>query len=234
MLDRIYRAVGKLIFAAGVLACLAASAPPRFPPLTGRVVDEAGLLSEQTRASLERQLARHEAATSEQVVVAFLSSLRGYPIEEYGVQLARHWGIGKAKQNNGVVLIVAPNEHEVRIEVGYGLEGELTDALSYTIIQNEMLPYFRQENYAAGIVRGTQAILAVLDGAYTPAPVDKSNERPVFAFPFFLLLMLIIFLRLARGGHRGFGGYWGGGFGGGGFSRGGGGSFGGGGASGRW
>jgi len=211
-------------------------AAPSFPPLTGRVVDQAGLLSSQTRSELERQLAEHEKATTEQVVVAILFSLQGYPIEDYGVQLARRWGIGKTKQNNGVVLIIAPNEREVRIEVGYGLEGKLTDALTSTIIQNEILSYFKQGDYEAGVVHGTQAILAVLGGAYTPT-TGKSQGRPAFAFPLFLLLMFIIFFRLARGHGSGWGGGFGGGGGGisrgGGFS-GGGGSFGGGGASGRW
>ncbi|HLQ26787.1 MAG TPA: TPM domain-containing protein [Acidiferrobacterales bacterium] len=233
-------AVIRLISVLSLLICTQALAAPSFPPLTGRVVDQAGLLSSHTRLWLTQQLEQHEQATREQVVVVIPASLQGYPIEDYGVQLARRWGIGQAKQNNGVVLIIAPNEHEVRIEVGYGLEGKLTDALSHTIIQNEILPYFKQGDYEAGVVRGTQAILAVLGGAYTPTPA-KSKERPVFAFPFFLLLMLIIFSRLARGHHSGWGGYWGGGFGGGGggVSRGGGfsgggGSFGGGGASGRW
>jgi uncharacterized protein len=202
-------------------------------------VDQAGLLSPQTRLRLTQQLEQHERATREQVVIAILSSLQGYPIEDYGVQLARRWGIGQAKQNNGVVLIIAPNERAVRIEVGYGLEGKLTDALTHAIIQNEILPYFKQGDFEAGVVHGTQAILAVLGGAYTPT-TGKSQGRPVFAFPFFLLLMLIIFFRLVRGHRSGWGGYGGGGFGGGGgISRGGGiegggGSFGGGGASGRW
>jgi uncharacterized protein len=234
-------AIFSLVSVLSVLICTQALAAPSFPPLTGRVVDQAGLLSSQTRSGLERQLAAHEKATTEQVVVAILSSLQGYPIEDYGVQLARRWGIGQAKQNNGIVLIIAPKEHEVRIEVGYGLEGKLTDALTHAIIQNEILPYFKQGNYEAGVVHGTQAILAVLGGAYTPIAAE-SKQRPVFAFPFFLLLMLIIFSRLARGHGSGWGGYWGGGFGGGGgggISRGGGfsgggGSFGGGGASGRW
>ena len=232
-------AVSRLVLVLCALICTQALAAPSFPPLTGRVVDQAGLLSSQTRSDLERQLAEHEKATTEQVVVAILSSLQGYPIEEYGVQLARRWGIGQAKQNNGAVLIIVPSAREVRVEVGYGLEGRLTDALSHAIIQNEILPYFKQGNYEAGVVHGTQAILAVLGGAYAPAAAE-SKQGPVFAFPFFLLLMLFIFSRVARGHHSGWGGYGGGfGSGGGGFSRGGGfsgggGSFGGGGASGRW
>ena len=240
MISRITRsAVIRLVSVLGVLTCMHALAVPGFPPLTGRIVDQAGLLSPQTRLRLTQQLEQHERATREQVVIAILSSLQGYPIEDYGVQLARRWGIGQAKQNNGVVLIIAPNERAVRIEVGYGLEGKLTDALTHAIIQNEILPYFKQGDFEAGVVHGTQAILAVLGGAYTPT-TGKSQGRPVFAFPFFLLLMLIIFFRLVRGHRSGWGGYGGGGFGGGGgISRGGGiegggGSFGGGGASGRW
>ena len=101
--------------------------PPRraFPPLTGRVVDDAGILSPATRADLSAMLQRHEQATGEQVVVVTLPSLQGYSIEDFGYQLGRAWGIGQKDKNTGALLIVAPNEHKVRIEVGYGLEGHL-------------------------------------------------------------------------------------------------------------
>ena len=233
----------------------AAAAEPLFPPLTGRVVDQAGLLSERDQAELEAALARFEEATTNQIVVATLDSLEGLPIEDYGYRLGRHWGIGQEGKDNGALLIVAPEERAVRIEVGYGLEGELTDALSRTIIETRILPHFRQGDFAAGIKAGVAAMIGALGGSYDPAlppvRVGEREEAP-FPLPLALALMILLILLLNRvlgerrhgpgtPGYRGrrvilSGGGQGGGSrggGGGGFS-GGGGSFGGGGASGRW
>jgi uncharacterized protein len=109
-------------------------------------------------------LARQEASTGQQIVVVTLKSLQRYTIEEYGYQLGRHWGIGQKGQNDGALLIVVPGERKVRIEVGYGLEDRLTDALSRTIIDQQMLPHFRQGDYSSGIVEGTAAILRAIGG----------------------------------------------------------------------
>src|SRR3546814_249152 len=143
-----------------------ASAAPDYPALTGRVVDQANLLDASARDGLEARLAAHEAAGGDQVVVVTLTSLDGESIEEYGVGLGRHWGIGQEGKNNGVLLIVAPEEREVRIEVGYGLEGTLTDAISSQIIQNEILPRLRGGDMAGGIVASRHANVAALGGAY--------------------------------------------------------------------
>jgi uncharacterized protein len=233
------------------------AAEPEFPPLTGRVVDQAGLLSERDQRELETALARFEAATTNQIVVVTLPSLQELPIEEYGYQLGRHWGIGQEGKDNGALLIVAPEQREVRIEVGYGLEGELTDAQSRTIIETRILPLFRQGDFAAGIKAGVAAMIQTLGGSYEPAlpPVRvRESDRAPSPFPLAValpIIMIIILNRLfgqrrRRGRYRGHGGPvivpggWGGRHGGvggggrgGGFS-GGGGSFGGGGASGRW
>lgn len=139
-----------------------------FPAFTGRVVDEANLLSPGVRAQLTERLAQHERETSNQVVIVTLESLQGQVIEEYGYQLGRAWGLGQEKRNNGVLLIVAPNERKVRIEVGYGLEGDLTDAQSHAIIQSAILPRFREGNFEAGIAEGTDALLGTLQGTYEP------------------------------------------------------------------
>ncbi|MEA2971003.1 MAG: uncharacterized protein QOE78_4264, partial [Alphaproteobacteria bacterium] len=114
-----------------------------FPVLTGRVVDDAGILDAGTRAALTQKLDEFEAKTSDQLVVVTLKSLQGTSVEDFGVQLGRHWQIGQKGKNNGVLLIVAPNERKVRIEVGYGLEGALTDAVSRLIIENAITPRFR-------------------------------------------------------------------------------------------
>ncbi len=137
---------------------------PTFPRLTGRVVDDANILSPATRADLTAMLQHHELATGEQVVVVTLPSLQGYSIEDFGYQLGRAWGIGQKDKNTGALLIVAPKEHKVRIEVGYGLEGKLTDAQSSVIINRDILPAFRRGDFNAGVMAGTATILKVLGG----------------------------------------------------------------------
>src|ERR1700738_664464 len=126
------RAVLALLLSVIALAAYALT----FPELTGRVVDDAGILDPSTKAALERKLAEFETKTTGQLVVVTLKSLQGTSIEDYGYQLGRHWGIGQKEKNNGVLLIVAPNERKVRIEVGYGLEGTLTDAVTKLIIES--------------------------------------------------------------------------------------------------
>ena len=111
-----------------------------FPELTGRVVDDAGILDPATKAALERKLAEFETKTTGQLVVVTLKSLQGTSIEDYGYQLGRQWQIGQKEKNTGALLIVAPNERKVRIEVGYGFEGTLTDTVSRLIIENSILP----------------------------------------------------------------------------------------------
>jgi uncharacterized protein len=165
------------------LAPPALASEPRFPPLTGRVVDDAGVLDAWTQSELSDMLATHEGETGEQVVVVTLSSLQGYSIEDFGYQLGRHWGIGQKGKNNGVLLIVAPKEHKVRIEVGYGLEGELTDAASSTIIQNYILPSLKRGDYNAGVPAGTTSILQVLGGGISEPATSarfpiKSDLQP--------------------------------------------------------
>ena len=137
---------------------------PAFPALTGRVVDQAGVLSRGVKEELETALAAHEANATNQVVVVTLESLDGIAIEEYSLELARHWGIGQKGKDNGVVLVVAPNDKQVRIEVGYGLEGTLTDALSSNIINYYIIPEFKKGDIQNGIKIGTQKIIALLDG----------------------------------------------------------------------
>lgn len=237
------------------LLCLLLAAPwtfaaPTFPDLTGRVVDDANMLSGSAQQQLTSELQAFEQQTGNQFVVVTLPNLQGYTIEDFGYQLGRHWGIGQKGKDNGVLLIVAKQERKVRIEVGYGLEGQLTDALSSRIIQGIILPDFRKGQFSQGIVDGTAAIIAVLQGdtSKVPKPRDRGAQgRSLFSVIFMIVVGFMIFGSFFGGGGGGFGrrrgGFWYGGFGGtgggfgsgggGGFS-GGGGSFGGGGASGGW
>ena len=154
-----------------------ASAQLRFPPLTGRIVDNAGLLTPQDRAQLESELAALESKSSDQVVVYTTPSLQGYEIEDYGYQLGRAWGIGQKGTNNGVILIVAPNDRKVRIEVGRGLEPQLTDYLSSLIVQNRILPRFKRGEFSAGIKAGAEDIRDVLLGD-AEAVKQRAAARP--------------------------------------------------------
>ncbi|MDG9885942.1 TPM domain-containing protein [Pseudomonas sp. GD04058] len=233
-----------------LLAALVVRADVVFPALSGRVVDDANLLDAHTRVQLSQMLEAHEQATGEQVVVATVPDLQGLPIEEYGYQLGRYWGIGQKGKDNGALLIVAPQQRKVRIEVGYGLEGLLTDAQSSVIINRIILPAFKRGEMSQGIVQGSAAILQVLGGNPLAQPsrassADGEGEPPsLWAIGLFIVLVVVVlYLQgLGGGGRRGgpgggfgggFGGLGGGRGGGGGFG-GGGGSFGGGGSSGSW
>jgi len=149
-----------------------------FPPLTGRVVDQADLLNPAQEQQLTQQLEALQRASSRQLVVATVSSLQDLPIEDYGYQLGRAWHIGQQGANNGIILLVAPNEHKVRIEVGYGLEGIVTDALSSQIINQQILPRFRSNppDYAGGIMAGTNALIQQLQ-----APPEAAEQAAVAA-----------------------------------------------------
>lgn len=155
----------------------AAESSPDLPALTGRVVDAAALLDVAQENALDARLAEHESATGHQVVVATVTSLDGRDIADYANRLGRAWGIGRAENDDGVVLLVAPNEREVRIEVGYGLEGALTDALSSRIIRRDILPAFRDGDFPGGIDAGVQSILAVIRGEYVAPADDRPAER---------------------------------------------------------
>jgi uncharacterized protein len=234
-----------------------AQAAENFPALTGRVVDQAQVLSATERADLETKLADLENKSGIQLVVATVSSLDDEEIEPYANALFRAWKIGEAKKNNGVLLLVAPTQHRVRIEVGYGLEGTLTDATSSVIISNAITPRFKAGDFDGGVTRGVEDIITVLttDSAdWQKKPELRAEPNPDFLDTFgpFLVFGIILFFFLlsrSRGGGGGFlsgvvigsslsgrdsGSFGGGDFGGGGGFSGGGGSSGGGGASGGW
>lgn len=220
------------------------------PPLSGHVNDRAGLLRPETALKLEHFLSEFERSDSTQIVVLTIPSLEGESVEQYALKVAEGWGIGQKGKDNGAVLLIARDERKIRIEVGYGLEGRLTDMLSGRIIANEISPRFKAGNFNDGIVAGVVAMAEAVRGEYqgTGRTTGKKKERSPWG-----LLLLLLFLgpgmMLLSGGRRsgvshhrrgGFyvggpfgGGGFGGGFGGGGFG-GGGGGFGGGGSSGGW
>ena len=246
-----------LLIAVAVLALPAASAPT-FPALAGRVTDAANILPAATAETLDARLAELEKTTTIQVVVATIPDLQGYEIDEYGYQLGRAWGIGQKGQNNGAILLVAPNERKVRIEVGYGLEGVLTDALTSQIIRRDIIPYFKAGDMAGGVASGTEAVVKLLQlppeqraqaaqaAAAAQASGGSGGGGGTFVWIVIMLIWLVVSIARRKRG-RGLGstiiwgpglGGWGGGGGwgdgGGGGFGGGGGSFGGGGSSGSW
>jgi uncharacterized protein len=147
---------------AALLCTFAIASALTFPFLTGRVVDQANIIEATTRTAIEQKLADLETKSGIQLVVATVTSLEGQEIEPYANQLFRNWKLGEKAKNNGVLLVVAPNERRVRIEVGYGLEGTLTDALSKVIITNAITPRFKAGDFSGGISRGVDDIITVL------------------------------------------------------------------------
>lgn len=168
-----------LLFAVACVATSPASAQT-FPALSGRVVDQANLLEPENEVALTEKLAALEAETGDQFVVVTLNSLEDYEIEDYGYRLGRAWGIGQSENDSGALLIVAPNERKVRIEVGYGLEPILTDAFSSDVIQQTILPAFRRGSYQRGIVEGADAVMAQLrlDPAEAQARAAEAATEP--------------------------------------------------------
>ena len=160
----------------GVSATLA---QPKFPALTGRIVDDAGLLTPSDRAEVEAMLRQLEEKSTDQIAVLTTRSLQGYPIEDFGYQLGRAWQIGQKDKNNGIVVIVAPNERKIRIEVGRGLEPQMTDLMSRLIIDNVMLPAFRRGDFSGGIKAGVRDVRDVLlgDAAEVEARARGAKKR---------------------------------------------------------
>lgn len=230
-----------------------------FPALTGRVVDAANLLSPAQEAEIGAKLDGLERQSGRQLVVVTIPDLQGYEIADYGFRLGDKWGIGTKEKDDGALLIVAPKERRVRIEVGYGLEGILTDALSGRIIRNDIVPHFKSGDFPGGIVAGVDALVKILalppdEARQIAAQAEKEEQSSqgsggmIFVLIFILLFFILPMLLRGRGGRAyrrgiapivlwgpliGGGGSRGGWSGGGGFS-GGGGGFGGGGASGGW
>ncbi|NWF55903.1 MAG: YgcG family protein [Syntrophaceae bacterium] len=221
----------------------------------GRVTDRTGTLTRDQIQALEKKLSAFEKETTNQIAVLMIPSLEGDSLEEFSIRLAEKWKIGQKGRNNGVILLIVKNDRKLRIEVGYGLEGALPDALAGTIIRNEIAPRFKEGQFFQGIETGVNAIISATKGEYRAGPRKKESPMGLW-FPLLILGAFIFFFELARsrarrryyhsGSSRGWhsgGGFFGGGpflGGSGGWSSGGdsfsggGGDFGGGGASGNW
>src|SRR5215472_15620822 len=233
---------------AALVLCLASLAfALDFPPLTGRVVDQANIMTAQSRTDLEAKLKELEDKSGIQLVVATVKSLQGGDVETYANGLFRSWKLGEGKKNNGALLLIAPNERKVRIEVGYGLEGTLTDALSSVIISSAIIPRFKNKDFSGGIERGVDGIISVLSGdsaEWQPKVNVRTEDASsdfdkLFPFLFFAIMIFILWYLIRHAGGPPSGGagrrrgpifipYGGGGWGGGGGGFGGSGGFGGG------
>jgi uncharacterized protein len=240
-----------LLLAAGLASAL------DVPPLRGRVNDYAGVMSPEQIQSLEAQLAQFEQETGHQVAVLTIPTLDGEDIEGFSIRVAESWKIGKKGFDNGVILVVAVKDRRLRLEVGYGLEGVLPDAVANQIISEYIVPRFRAQDYAGGIITGIDAVLKVIKKEPLPETARKKGGEQGSALNsiamFVITLALFGLVAFASNANRrrnnmwgtrgrrrgptifgGPGGFGGGGFGGGGGFSGGGGSFGGGGASSSW
>jgi uncharacterized protein len=224
-----------------LLACLLPLnvAALEVPELSGYVNDLAGMITPATEQKINTFLRNFEASDSTQLVLLTIDSLEGEPIEDYSLSVAESWGIGRKGKDNGALLLIAKQDRKVRIEVGYGLEGRLTDLLTGRIIDNEITPRFKAGDFEGGIIAGVTAMVEAVRGEYqgTGNTTRKKQRNPLGALALLLFLgpgLMLLSGRGRHGRHRR-GGFWIGGFGGGGGGfGGGGGGFGGGGASGGW
>lgn len=239
-----------IFFISALFAITTAWAEPNFPILTtSPVVDAANVLGDTQAVIIGNKLKNYEDVSGHQIAIATVPTLEGYDIRDYGNRLFRKLQLGNKKRNDGVLILVAPNEHKVSIEVGYGLEGDLTDAMSSVIIQNAIVPRFKAGDYVGGVNAGIDDIEKVIGGQGDQVVARAQNQsalslNEILPFIIMFIFIVIILSNASRGGRMtiipggGFSG--GGGFGGGGFSGGGGawsgagGSSGGGGASGGW
>lgn len=248
-----------LLLAALLLACAAvrlAAQSPAIPKLTSPVYDATSTLSAAEQAALVREVRRFEDSTSNQIAVVVIPSIGDADIREYGIDVLKQNAIGQKGRDNGVLLLVAKDDRKVSIEVGYGLEGVLPDAVCSQIIRNELSPRFREGDFFGGIASAVRSIEQATQGEYKGTGKKSKNGSGSFALLLVVFVIGAILMSIFRGGRRysitgrgyrsgpwwwGGGGFGGGGFGGGGFGGGGGGgwsagggSFGGGGASGSW
>ncbi|MFK7845000.1 MAG: YgcG family protein [Rhodothermales bacterium] len=167
-----------------------AGAQPAVPQLTGRVVDQASILSPETEKQVAAILASHEDSTSNQIVVLTIESLGGAVLEAYSLEVARSWQLGQGDRNNGILLLIAYADRKMRIEVGYGLEGAMPDAIAKRIIDNDLKPFFRNADFDGGVLNGVRSIVGVLEGTYEPKSSNDDLAVPLFVRLIFGLMFL--------------------------------------------
>ena len=208
MLSTIMKSTLATLFFA--LLLFSAAAQRKVPAHGGVWVhDEAAILTPQTRVQLEAILQAHRDSTSNQIAVYLIPALDGDDIDSYAVRVFEEWKLGDEKKDNGVLFLVTMQEKQMRIEVGLGLEGVLTDALSSRINRNEVAPNFRQGNYEAGIQAGVIAIMQAVQGTYvneSPTVKKRKGRSPIGSI-IFILILLIAMSRRGRGGSGGAGGF---------------------------
>ncbi|WP_419671139.1 TPM domain-containing protein [Aliarcobacter butzleri] len=188
-----------IIFLLLILNFLNADISQYFPKLEGRVIDEANLLSPEVKKDINNILKNEENKSSNQIVVVILNSLNGYSIEEFSYQLGRFWGIGQKDKNNGVLLVVSMKEREIRIEVGYGLEGALTDKISHEIINYTIKPNFKASQYELGILKAVNEIIKATQGEYVAKPKNKEyNQINIKVVYLGIIFILAFFNFIAR------------------------------------
>lgn len=183
------------LFIVGLLLSGPAWAQPDVPPLTGRVVDQAEVLSRTVERSLTALLAAHEDTTSNQIAILTVPTLHGMPVEQYALRVAETWQLGTATFDNGALILVASEDRAARIEVGTGLEGALPDVIASRILRHEMVPHFRESDYEGGIEAGAAAVVGALEGTYTPPSVEAtaaSQDVGLLAILGFILSGLLV------------------------------------------
>ncbi|MFW3441389.1 TPM domain-containing protein [Aliarcobacter butzleri] len=178
-----------IIFLLLILNFLNADISQYFPKLEGRVIDEANLLSPEVKKDINNILKNEENKSSNQIVVVILNSLNGYSIEEFSYQLGRFWGIGQKDKNNGVLLVISMKEREIRIEVGYGLEGALTDKISHEIINYTIKPNFKASQYELGILKAVNEIIKATQGEYVAKPKNKEYNTNFPSYVFYIIIL---------------------------------------------
>ncbi len=211
-------ALKALVLLALMLVAWPAFAAPTFPPLTGRVVDAANLFTPEQRAQFDAKLAAVEQTTGRQFVVATIPDLQGYPLEDYGYQLGRAWGIGAKDKNNGVVMFVAPNnppgQRGPRIEVGYGLEPIITDAFASSVVMGVMTPMLKAGDTVGAFNKGIDLVAAQMqltpeEAAQRTAELQTSTRKASKSgggIPFIVLIFIVFFVIIpifrSMGGRR--------------------------------
>ena len=186
-----------IIFLLFIFSFLNADISQYFPKLDSRVIDEAKILSPNVKKDIDLILKEEEEKSSNQIVVVILNSLHGYTIEEYSYQLGRYWQIGQKDKNNGVLLVISMDERKIRIEVGYGLEGALTDKIAHEIINYTIKPNFKANQYELGILKAVNEIIASIKGEYVSKPKNSEFNDVINAFiplAFFALIFISMFI----------------------------------------